>query len=46
MNEPEKGWKDVDGGVIQGSVLGPTLFILFISDMIDYIPKEAVIRNL
>ena len=31
-------WKNVEAGVIQGSVVGPTLFILFISDINEYLP--------
>ena len=44
-NGIETEWKDVDGGVIQGSVLGPTLFILFISDINDYLPVEAELEK-
>ena len=32
-------WKPVEAGVVQGSVLGPILFILFILDINDYLPK-------
>jgi len=33
-------WKDVESGVIQGSVLGPTLFVLFIQSITDLLPPE------
>jgi len=38
INDLETDWKPVEAGVIQGSVLGPILFILFIADINDYIP--------
>ena len=44
-NNIETEWKDVEAGVIQGSVLGPTLFILFISDINNYLPADAEIEK-
>jgi hypothetical protein len=33
-------WKEVEAGVIQGSVLGPILFIIFLSDIEEYLPSN------
>ena len=38
INNFETEWKPVEAGVIQGSVLGPILFLIFIADVNDYIP--------
>ena len=39
VGETTTEWKKVEAGVIQGSVLGPVLFILFIADINKYLPK-------
>jgi hypothetical protein len=33
-------WKGVEAGVVQGSVLGPILFIIFLSDIEEYMPNN------
>jgi hypothetical protein len=38
-------WLNVKAGVTQGSVLNPALFLLFISDMNEYLPLTAELIN-
>ena len=38
-------WVSVEAGVIQGSILGPILFILFLHDVNNYIPTESELEK-
>lgn len=38
-------WNTVEAGVVQGSVLGPILFLLFISDINDHIPPSTTMNK-
>ena len=45
INGSTSEWKSVDAGVIQGSILGPILFILFISDINEVFQAGVVIQK-